>query len=168
LKEFAMFVSDSAASVFSRNPDKAEEDRIVRQAIAILEKRIFRDGPKLLSSAAVYDYLRLKLIPEPNEVFSVIYLDGQQRALAYEPLFKGSVSGTAVYPRVVVQRALALNCQALIICHQHPSGMTEPSAEDRALTERLRRALELIDVRVLDHLIIGEGAPYSFSEHGLL
>jgi hypothetical protein len=114
LKEFAMFVSDSATSVFSRNPDEAEEDRIVRQAIAILEKRISQekripqDGPKLLSPAAVYDYLRQKLIPEPHEVFSVIYLDSQQRVLAYEPLFKGSASGTAVYPRVTPFRAVAL------------------------------------------------------------
>jgi DNA repair protein RadC len=88
--------------------------------------------------------------------------------LAYEPLFKGSVDQTSVYPRVVVQRALALNASALILAHQHPSGVIEPSTADRSLTDRLKTALAMVDVRVVDHFIVGKGNPYSFAEAGLL
>ncbi len=83
-------------------------------------------------------------------------------------MFKGTINATSVYPRVVVQRALELNAAAVIFAHQHPSGVTEPSSADRLLTEQLKAALALIDVRVLDHIIVGQGAPYSFAESGLL
>ena len=144
------------------------EDWIIRQAIALLEQRIFKAGPMLSDPAVVRDYLHLKLVGEPNEVFAVVFLDNQHQVLAYEPLFKGTVDQTSVYPRVVVQRALALNASALILAHQHPSGNTEPSAADRAITERLKSALATVDVRVLDHFIVGKGSPYSFAEAGLL
>ena len=114
------------------------------------------------------DYLRLKLVAEPNEVFAIVFMNSQHRVLAYEPMFKGTLDSTAVYPRVVVQRALELNAGAVIFSHQHPSGCTEPSSADRVLTDRLKAALALIDVRVLDHIIVGQGTPYSFAESGLL
>lgn len=135
------------------------EDWIIRQAITLLENRVFKAGPALGSPAAVRDYLRLKLVAEPNEIFAVVFLDSQHQVLAFEPLFKGTVDQTSVYPRVVVQRALALNASALILAHQHPSGTTEPSAADRAITERLKSALATVDVRVLDHFIVGKGSP---------
>ncbi len=119
---------------------------------------MFKAGPALGSPAAVRDYLRLKLVAEPNEIFAVVFLDSQHQVLAFEPLFKGTVDQTSVYPRVVVQRALALNASALILAHQHPSGTTEPSAADRAITERLKSALATVDVRVLDHFIVGKGS----------
>jgi DNA repair protein RadC len=144
------------------------EDWIIRQAISLLEHRLFKAGSCLNSPAAVRDYLRLKLVAEPNEVFAAVFMDSQHKVLAYEPLFKGTVDQTSVYPRVVIQRALALNASALILAHQHPSGVTEPSAADRALTDRLKAALAMVDVRVLDHFIVGEGTPYSFAEAGLL
>lgn len=96
------------------------EDWIIQQAITLLEKRVFKAGPALVSPAAVRDYLRLKLVAEPNEVFAVVFLDGKHQVLAFEPLFKGTVDQTPVYPRVVVQRALALNASALIQAHHHP------------------------------------------------
>ena len=147
---------------------------------ALSASRLFAQGvhrPKMSTtwaasvkpcSAAVRDYLRMKLVVEPNEVFAVVFLDSQHQVLAYEPLFKGTVDQTSVYPRVVVQRALALNASALILAHQHPSGVTEPSAADRALTDRLQTALALVDIRVVDHFVIGKGTPYSFAESGLL
>ena len=144
------------------------EDWIIQQAITLLEKRIFNAGPSLGSPAAVRDYLRLKLVAEPNEVFAVVFLDSQHQVLAYEPLFKGTIDQTSVYPRVLVQRALALNASALILAHQHPSGVTEPSIADRALTDRLRAALATVDIRVVDHFIVGKGNPFSFAEAGLL
>lgn len=144
------------------------EDWIIRQAIALLEQRIFKASPMLNSPAAVRDYLHLKLVAEPNEVFAVVFLNSQHQVLAYEPMFKGTVDQTSVYPRVLVQRALALNASAVILAHQHPSGMTVPSAADQALTDRLKAALAMVDVRVVDHFIVGKGTPYSFAESGLL
>ena len=144
------------------------EDWIIRQAIALLEQRIFKAGPMLNSPAAVRDYLHLKLVAEPNEVFAVVFLNSQHQVLAYEPMFKGTVHSTTVHARPILQRALELNAAAVILSHQHPSGCTEPSSADRALTQTLRAALSLIDVRVLDHLIVGQGTPYSFAESGLL
>ena len=144
------------------------EDWIIQQAIMLLENRVFRGGPVLESPAAVRDYLRLKLVAEPNEILAVVFLNSQHQVIAFEPLFKGTVDQTPVYPRVLVQRALALNASALILAHQHPSGKTEPSAADRAITERLTSALATIDVRVLDHFIVGKGSPFSFAEAGLL
>ncbi len=144
------------------------EDWIIHQAITWLEQRIFKAGPMLNSPAAVRDYLHLKLVAEPNEVFAVVFLDTQHQVLAYEPMFKGTIDQTSVYPRVVVQRALALNASAVILAHQHPSGVTEPSSADRALTDRLKAALTMVDVRVVDHFIVGKGTPYSFAESGLL
>ena len=144
------------------------EDWIIRQAITLLENRMFNAGPVLDSPAAVRDYLRLKLVAEPNEIFAVVFLNSQHQVIAFEPLFKGTVDQTPVYPRVLVQRTLALNASALILAHQHPSGNTEPSAADRAITERLKSALATVDVRVLDHFIVGKGSPYSFAEAGLL
>ncbi|MCW0202401.1 MAG: DNA repair protein RadC [Rhodanobacter thiooxydans] len=150
------------------SPASQSDDWIIRQAIALLEQRVFKAGPLLDQPQAVKDYLRLKLVAEPNEVFAIVFMNSQHRVLAYEPMFKGTLDSTAVYPRVVVQRALELNAGAVILSHQHPSGCTEPSSADRVLTDRLKAALALIDVRVLDHIIVGQGTPYSFAESGLL
>ena len=144
------------------------EDWIVQQAIVLLERRVFKAGPRLERPAAVRDYLRLKLVAEPNEIFVVVFMNSMHDVLAVEPMFHGTINATSVYPRVVLQRALQLNAAAVIFAHQHPSGSTEPSNADRVLTEQLKTALALIDVRVLDHFVIGQGAPYSFAESGLL
>jgi len=144
------------------------EDWIVQQAIVLLERRVFKAGPRLERPAAVRDYLRLKLVAEPNEIFVVVFMNSMHDVLAVEPMFHGTINATSVYPRVVLQRDLQLNAAAVIFAHQHPSGTTEPSNADRLLTEQLKTALALIDVRVLDHFVIGQGAPYSFAESGLL
>lgn len=144
------------------------DDWLIQRAIALLEQRVFKAGPRLDQPPAVKDYLRLKLVAEPNEVFAVVFLNCLHEVLAYEPMFRGTLNETAVYPRVVVQRALALNAGAVIFAHQHPSGSTEPSSADRHLTQRLKEALALIDVRVLDHIIVGQGTAYSFAEAGVL
>lgn len=144
------------------------ENWFVQQAIALLERRVFKAGPRLERPAAVRDYLRLKLVAEPNEIFVVVFMNSMHDVLAVEPMFHGTINATSVYPRVVLQRALELNAAAVIFAHQHPSGTTEPSNADRVLTEQLKTALALIDVRVLDHFVIGQGAPYSFAESGLL
>ncbi len=114
----------------------------------------FQRWPHAQKPASRPDDLRLKLMAEPNELFVAVFLDSQNQVSAYEPLFKGTVDAAVVYPRVVVQRALALNASALIFAHQHPSGVTHPSGADRTLTQRLKHALETVDIRVLDHFIV--------------
>ncbi|WJD62619.1 RadC family protein [Pseudomonas kurunegalensis] len=119
------------------------------------------DGP-----AAVRCYLKAMLRHEASEVFGCLFLDTKHRPLAFEILFRGTIDRASVYPREVVRRALLHNAAALILCHNHPSGSSEPSQDDVHLTLSLKRGLGLIDVRVLDHIIIGDGEPLSMVEQG--
>ena len=130
-----------------------------------LAERLRRDSA-LESPQAVRDYLKSLLRHEPHEVFGCLFLDSKHRMLAFEVLFRGSIDSASVYPRQVVKRALAHNAAAVIFCHNHPSGITDPSQADRTLTKRLTEALDLIEVRVLDHFIIGDGEPLSMVEYG--
>ncbi len=117
---------------------------------------------------AARDYLRSRLRDLPHEVFAILFLDTRHRVIAFEELARGSLDGAAVYPREVLKAVLKHNAAAVILAHNHPSGISEPSAADRALTAQLKAALAAVDVRVLDHLVIGEGAPASFAERGWL
>lgn len=130
-----------------------------------LEQAIVRDSV-LQSPSAVRRYLKATLRHEQSEVFGCLFLDTKHRPLGFEVLFRGSIDSASVYPREVIKRALANNAAALILCHNHPSGVSEPSHADLVLTRRLKTALELVDVRVLDHLIVGDGEPLSMVEHG--
>jgi len=124
--------------------------------------------PVFDSPAAVREYLRLQLATLDHEVFAVLFLDAQHRLLAFETLFRGSLTQASVYPREVVKRALALNAAAVILAHNHPSGVAEPSRADEFLTKTLRAALALIDVQVLDHVVVASGGSVSFADRGLL
>lgn len=130
-----------------------------------LAERLRRDSA-LESPQAVRDYLKSLLRHEHHEVFGCLFMDSKHRMLAFEVLFRGSIDSASVYPRQVVKRALAHNAAAVIFCHNHPSGVPEPSEADRTLTRRLTEALDLIEVRVLDHFIVGDGEPLSMVEHG--
>lgn len=130
-----------------------------------LAESLKRDSA-LESPQAVRDYLKARLRHEPHEVFACLFLDAKHRVLAFEALFHGSIDSASVYPRQVVKRALAHNAAALILAHNHPSGVAEPSQADRQLTRRLTDALALVDVRVLDHFIVGDGEPLSMMEYG--
>lgn len=163
----SLVVNDSCLGSISTVVPQTD-DWIIKQAIALLEQRVFKRGPCMDRPKAVKDYLRLKLVAEPNEVFAIVFMNVSHEVLAYEPMFRGTIDSSKVYPRVVVQRALELNAAAAVLAHQHPSGSTEPSSADRNITQRLKAALALIDVRVLDHIIVGQGEPYSFAESGLL
>lgn len=125
-------------------------------------------GSALASSADTKRYVRARLQVHAHEVFAGLFLDAQHRVICFETLFTGTIDGTAVYPREVVKRALGHNAAALIVAHNHPSGVAEPSVADHALTERLAKALALIDVRLLDHVVVGDGEAVSFAERGLL
>lgn len=142
------------------------------QAVMEMARRALRETiaerDVLTSPEAVKAYLRLKLQDLPREVFVVIFLDAQNRVQAIDELFAGTLTQTSVYPREVVKRALTHNAAAVIFAHNHPSGVAEPSHADEALTRALQQALALVDVRVLDHFIVGRGAALSFAERGLL
>ena len=114
------------------------------------------------------DYLQLHIGSRTREVFACLFLDNRHRVIAYEELFQGTIDGASVHPREVVRRAMAHNAAALILAHNHPSGVAEPSQADRRITQRLRDALALVDVRVLDHIIVGGGEMTSLAELGLL
>ncbi|HUF22192.1 MAG TPA: DNA repair protein RadC [Burkholderiales bacterium] len=142
------------------------------QATAEMTRRALvqemKAGVNLSSPVAVRDYLRLALQHRPVEVFMGLFLDAQNRVIAVEPLFSGTLTQTSVYPREVVRRALALNAASVIFAHNHPSGLAEPSRADEVLTQALKQALATVDVRVLDHFIVGNGSALSFAERGLL
>lgn len=125
-------------------------------------------GDILDSPQATREYLRLKLGHLSHEVFACLFLDNQHQIIRFEEVFRGTIDGASVYPRDIVKRALELNAKAVIFAHNHPSGIAEPSQADRTLTERLQHALGLLEIRVLDHFIIGDGQPASFAELGLL
>lgn len=122
----------------------------------------------LSSPAAVREYLAAQLRHRKREVFCCLYLDSQHRVIAFEELFEGTLNAASVYPREVVRAALHQGAAAVILAHNHPSGVSEPSQADIWITERLQQALALVDIKVLDHMIVGEGAALSFAERGLL
>ena len=125
-------------------------------------------GEAMADPAAAGRYFAQRLRGRPREVFAALYLDTRHRALGFEELFQGSLDGAEVHPRVLVERALAQGAAAVIVGHNHPSGNPEPSAADRAVTVRLKQALALVDVRLLDHFVIGDGAPVSMAARGLV
>jgi DNA repair protein RadC len=127
-----------------------------------------QERPSLGNPRDSGDYLRARLRHLPYEVFGCLYLDNRHRVLAFEELFRGTVDGASVHPREVVRACLQHNACAVIFAHNHPSGVAEPSAADRAITHELRDALQLVGVRVLDHLVIGSGEPVSMAARGLI
>ena len=123
-------------------------------------------GEALTDPAAAGRYFAQRLRGQPREVFAALFLDTRHRALAFEELFRGTVDGAEVHPREVVRRALAHNAAAVIVGHNHPSGNPEPSAADRAVTAQLKQSLALVDIRLLDHVVVGDGAPVSLAARG--
>lgn len=167
-----------------RNEDRAEythggaraaatevENQVVLEALGILERRLRRtSGTSAMSSPAdVRAYCRLRIAMLEHEVFMVLFLNAQNRLIQADEMFRGTLTQTSVYPREVVKAALRHNAASVILCHNHPSGTIEPSNADRWLTDQLRTALALVDVKVLDHLIVGSPESItSFAERGLL
>jgi len=143
------------------------QDQIIQRALTILAERM-RERSALTSPDAVRDYLRLLLHDREHEVFVCVFLDAQHRVTTCSELFRGTLSQTSVYPREVVKEALAHNAAAVVFAHNHPSGVAEPSRADELLTQTLKQALALLDIRVLDHFVVAGAASVSFAERGLL
>ena len=142
-------------------------DQIIRAAKAALANRCAR-GAVLTSPEAVADYLVVHYSERPSEVFSCLFLDNRHGLIVAEDLFHGTIDGASVHPREIVRRSLEVNAAAVILAHNHPSGNTAPSQADQRITQRIRESLALVDVRVLDHFVVGGGDAYSFAGHGLL
>ena len=145
----------------------AEQATLTELALSALHDR-HKPGAVFRSPGDAEAYLRLRLADHKHEVFGAVFLDNRHRILAVEELFRGTIDGTSVYPRVVVQRALEHNAAAVVLFHNHPSGVAEPSQADEAITRRLREALSLVDIRVLDHFVVASSASVSFAARGLL
>jgi DNA repair protein RadC len=131
-------------------------------------RRKFRKGKAIRSPSDTEEFMIAELATEPHEIFCCLYLSNRHHVIAFDRAFHGTIDGTSMYPRVIVKRALELNSAAVIFAHQHPSGIAEPSQADERITQRLKSALELVDIRVLDHLVIGGDTVVSLASRGLL
>ena len=142
------------------------------RALPELARRYFAQslpcGETIRSPADTEAFLKSRLRHLGHEVFCCLFLDNRHRVLRFDELFRGTIDGTGVYPREVVKEALAINAAAVILAHNHPSGVAEPSQADKRITRRLKSALELVDIRLLDHLIIGDGPATSLASRGML
>ena len=174
LSEFGSLQALLAAeqSRFCQSHGLGQAKYVQLQAVLEMARRHFAEvlkrGNALTSPEITRAYLSAQLRGLSYEVFACLFLDNQHRVLAWEELFRGTIDGASVYPREVAKRALFHHAAAVIFAHNHPSGINEPSQADRHITDKLRQALGLFDIRVLDHFIVGDGSPFSFAEHGLL
>lgn len=148
-----------------RITDTVTEAELLSIAKAFARRRLAR-GRKITQPALAFEYLQILLQDYEHEVFSAIFLDSQHRVICFEELFRGTIDSASVYPRAVVKQALANNAAAVILAHNHPSGDPEPSDADRRITQRLKDALGLVEVRVIDHIVVGSEGCVSFAERG--
>ena len=153
--------------LFARELAPADQQK-VREALTLLACQLREPGAPFTSSHAVRYWLRLQLASLEREEFTVLFLDNQHRLIAHETLFTGTINHTQVHPREVVKSGLRYNAAAAVLAHNHPSGEAEPSQADRQVTMRIQRALELVDIRLLDHLVVGGMEITSFAERGWL
>ncbi len=160
-------VEDRLAGLKPSDLSEREKQSAITLAMKVLAIK-HRAGRRLSSPEETRNYLRLRLADHRNEVFGSLFLDNRHRIIAVRELFHGTIDGASIHPRVVVQQALAANAVALVFFHNHPSGVAEPSYADEAITRRLKDALALVDVRVLDHFVVSAGESVSFAERGLL
>jgi DNA repair protein RadC len=144
------------------------EEEIIDKAIAILESRLQKAETFFTRPADTKSYLKLTFSGLEHESFRALFLNSQNGLISCEELSRGTIDGASVYPREVVKAALQFNAAAVIFSHNHPSGHSEPSQADRNITKRLTEALSLVDIRVLDHIVVGGDQTYSFAEHGLI
>ena len=161
-------VKSEEAPEYITNLDTIADQTIINDALEILRLRIEKPDTYITNPNDSVDYLKLKLSELEHEVFAVMFLDNRHGVIHYEEMFRGTIDGASVYPREVIKRALELNAAAVIFGHNHPSGVPEQSNADENITQRLVKACALIDIRVLDHIVIGGTAHISFAERGVL
>ena len=174
LRSFGSLRGLQMASRLLADQRKGLDDRTARQIRLAHEfvrrqlKQTLQRGISLTSPAMTMEYLQTVLRDRNREIFTCLFLDTRHRVIASENLFQGSIDGACVYPRVVAERALRLSAAAVIVAHNHPSGVSEPSLADQAITRRLKDALMLLEIRLLDHFVVGDGPPVSMASRGML
>ena len=161
-----MFICETSDTYSIDSPVTATE--IIDKAKCLLANTLRKHGEAMTNPDTVRCFLHLHLAGLEREVFSCLFLDNRHRLIEYQELFQGTIDGASVYPREVVKAALLLNAAAVILAHNHPSGDPSPSDADKRITTRIKDALTLIDVRVLDHIVVGHGDSVSFAEQGLV
>ncbi len=147
---------------------RRDNEEIIAKALTIIKRRLRVTDLQIGSPKDSKDYFTLKLACLPHEVFACMWLDSQNRLIEYSELFRGTLTQTSVYPREVLKEALRLNAGGVILAHNHTSGLPEPSRADEMITQEIKKLLALVDVKVLDHIIIGGANTMSFAERGLL
>ena len=162
-----VLVEDRLSGLKPADLNDVEKQSVITLAMKVLAIK-HRAGRVLSKPDETRDFLRLRLADYRNEVFGCLFVDNRHRIIAVRELFQGTIDGASVYPRVVVQQAMEVNAAAVVFFHNHPSGVAEPSHADEAITRRLKDALALVDVRVLDHFVVSAGESVSFAESGLL
>jgi len=162
-----MYMKSEDVPTYGTN-STASDDEVIAKALSIIKRRLTKPGEVMSSPLLIKNYLIIELAELEHEVFVAIFLDAQHRVLEYREMFRGTLTQTSVYPREVVKEALRLNAGAVVFAHNHPSGMPEPSRADEMRTHTLKNALTLVDVKVLDHIIIGGTTTVSFAERGLM
>jgi DNA repair protein RadC len=158
----------TAAERTGLDEQAALQIRLCHELVRRQLRQSLERGVSLTSPAVTMEYLQTVLGDRSREVFTCLFLDTRHRVIAAEDLFKGSIDGACVYPRVVAERALRLSAAAVIVAHNHPSGVSEPSLADQAITRRLKDALLLLEIRLLDHFVVGDGPPVSMASRGML
>lgn len=157
---------------FCAGPGLGTAKYVQLQATVEMSRRYLAEtlqrGDTLSNPHDTRQFLLAKLRDLPHEVFACLFLDNRHRVMSFDEMFQGTINGASVYPREIVKRALHHNAAAMILAHNHPSGIAEPSKADRSLTQQLKEALALVDVRVLDHIVVGDGVTVSFAERGWL
>ena len=161
----ALLVEDDSGKFVLTSPVTKSE--MYSLMLGMIEQDYIREG-EITSPGMLRKYLSLKLAKKEHEVFAIIFLDNQNRVISYKELFMGTIDGASVYPREVVKSCLSHNAAAIIMVHNHPSGISDPSVSDKQITERLVNALSYVDIRVLDHIIVGGIESFSFAEAGLI
>ena len=160
-------VEDRLSGLKPADLNDVEKQSVITLAMKVLSIK-HRAGRVLSKPDETRDFLRLRLADYRNEVFGCLFVDNRHRIIAVRELFQGTIDGASVYPRVVVQQAMEVNAAAVVFFHNHPSGVAEPSHADEAITRRLKDALALVDVRVLDHFVVSSGEAVSMAERGLI
>ncbi|PTQ66537.1 DNA repair protein RadC [Nitrosomonas oligotropha] len=171
VRESRLLYRGSLQQLFAISPEKSiphEKCAVAKELVRRFLEEELQYGDALNSPNAVRDYLKLSLNQHEHEIFTVIFLDTRNRVIGVEEMFRGTLTQTSVYPREVVKTALQYNAAAVILAHNHPSGEPEPSRSDRVLTDTLKQALSLVDVKVLDHFIIAGTQTLSLAEQGLM
>lgn len=168
MSEQSIFAFAQGASEKPQSKAKVREDKAIYNAMRIVERRLRKPGDAMQSPENAVRLFSLSLATEEREHFEVAFLDTKNRLISKERLFSGTIDGTSVHPRVVAQRALANNCAAIMMAHNHPSGDPTPSSADRLMTRQIKEALALFEIRVLDHIIVGGTQIVSMAQAGMI